>query len=103
MITVAGGTACHRECDSDISYVADMTTRVRRRRGTPIQGSYFRLDPEVKAQIDEYSDRFGVPTWAIIEAAIRAANPETWDLPTTGDEPLFDLHDSEGAPVRRSA
>lgn len=85
------------ESDSDIAYVHAMTARVRRRRGTPVEGAYFRLDPEVKATIDDYSDRFGVPTWAIVEAAIKAAKPgengipEGWDLPEPTAAPMLDL------------
>lgn len=71
-----------------------MTTPPRRKKGTPSKGSYFRLDPEVKARINEYSDRYGVPTWAIVEAAIRAGDPETWGLPKPGVQPTFDLRET---------
>lgn len=85
------------ERDSDIEYVRPMTARVRRRRGTPVEGAYFRLDPEVKAMIDDYADRFDVPTWAIVEAAMKAAKPgangipEGWDLPEPVAAPMLDL------------
>lgn len=85
-----------------------MTTRVRRRRGTPIQGAFYRLDPDVKAQIDDYSERFQVPTWAIVEAAIRAAKPgangipEGWDLPDPAETPMLDLDGGEEL-MRRTA
>lgn len=85
------------ELDSDIEYVRPMTARVRRRRGTPVEGAYYRLDPEVKAMIDDYADQFDVPTWAIIEAAMKAAKPgpngipEGWDLPEPVTAPTLDL------------
>lgn len=47
--------------------------------------------------IDDYADQFDVPTWAIIEAAIRAAKPgvngvpEGWDLPEPVTAPTLDL------------
>ena len=75
------------ELASDSEYVRPMTARVRRRRGAPVEGVHFRLDPEVKAMILDYAERFDVPTWAIIEAAMKAAKPgpngvpEGWDLP----------------------
>ncbi|MDF2712016.1 MAG: hypothetical protein K0R62_7668 [Nonomuraea muscovyensis] len=77
--------------------VALMTTRVRRRRGTPVEGAYYRLAPDVKAMINEYADQFDVPTWAIIEAAMKAAKPgpdgvpEGWDLPRPASAPTLDL------------
>jgi len=85
-----------------------MTARARRRRGTPTQGVFYRLDPEVKAQIDEYSEQFQVPTWAIVEAAIRAARPgangvpEGWDLPEPAAAPMLDFDSGEGH-MRRTA
>lgn len=47
--------------------------------------------------IDDYADRLDVPTWAIVEAAMKAAKPgpngvpEGWDLPEVPTTPTLDL------------
>lgn len=86
-----------------------MTTRVRRRRGTPTEGAYYRLRPDVKQRIDDWSEQFDVPTWAIIEAMADATKigehgvPEGWVLPMPADPiAMFDVS-TEEAPHRRSA
>lgn len=102
-------TAQIPESDSDIAYGDAVTTRVRRRRGTPTEGSYYRLRPDVKQTIDDWSQQFSVPTWAIIEAMVHATKiganglPEGWDLPApTEPIAMFDVK-AEEAPHRRSA
>ncbi len=85
-----------------------MTTRVRRRRGTPTEGSYYRLRPDVKQAIDEWSEQFSVPTWAIIEAMVHATKigpngvPEGWELPRP-NEPIAMFDVTEEAATRRTA
>lgn len=55
--------------------------RVRRKRGEPTEGAFYRLTPEVKASIDAYSREYDVATWAVVEAAIRAFDPVNSELP----------------------
>ena len=96
--------------DIDIEYGVAMTTRVRRPRGTPTEGSYYRLAPDVKQSIDEWAVQFDVPTWAIVEAMVRATQPgadgipEGWVLPVPVEPiAMFDV-DAEGvAPQKRTA
>ena len=95
--------------DSDIAYGDAMTTRVRRRRGTPTEGTYYRLRPDVKQTIANWSEQFDVPTWAIIEAMVDATTigengiPEGWVLPMpTEPIAMFDVTPEE-APHRRTA
>lgn len=86
-----------RLCAIAIATVVDMETatrrkRVRRKRGEPTEGAFYRLTPEVKASIDAYSRRYDVATWAVVEAAIRAFDPAESDLPfLAGDESNEDL------------
>lgn len=93
--------------DSDIAYGDGMTTRVRRRRGTPTEGSYYRLRPDVKQAIDDWSEQFDVPTWAIIEAMVDATKigpngvPEGWELPVATTVTLFDTADLSGGHAAR--
>lgn len=98
------------ECDIDIAYGVRMTTRVRRPRGTPTEGSYYRLAPDVKQSIDDWSVQFDVPTWAVIEAMVRATKigsdgiPEGWVLPVAVEPiAMFDVDHEEAAPRRRTA
>ena len=94
--------------DIDIEYGVAMTTRVRRPRGTPPEGSYYRLAPDVKQSIDDWSVQFDVPTWA--EAMVRATKigtdgvPEGWVLPVPVEPiAMFDVENEEAAPRRRTA
>jgi len=96
--------------DIDIEYGVAMTTRVRRPRGTPTEGSYYRLAPDVKQSIDDWSVQFDVPTWAVIEAMVRATKigtdgvPEGWVLPVAVEPiAMFDVENEEAAPRRRTA
>jgi hypothetical protein len=71
-----------------------MTAPIRRKRGTPTVGVQVDIAPDVKDLIDGYMAAAGVPQWAVIEAAIRAAKPgpngipEGWDLPESRQVPL---------------
>ena len=90
-----------RSCDtpaaSDISIATPptvdlMSTRYRRRRGTPVEDLFVKVSPDVFAKIDELSAALDVPKWAIVEQAILAAEPDAngvprgWQLPTRGEE-----------------
>jgi len=106
--TLFGHTAKIPDSDIAIEYGVRMTTRVRRRRGTPTEGSYYRLAPDVKQSIDDWALQFDVPTWAIVEAMVRATKPgsdgvpEGWVLPVPV-EPIA-MFDVEGvAPQKRTA
>ncbi len=77
-------------------------------RGTPTEGSYYRLAPDVKQSIDDWSVQFDVPTWAVIEAMVRATKigsdgiPEGWVLPVAVEPiAMFDVDHEEAAPPRR--
>jgi len=84
-----------------------MSSSIRRKRGTPTVGVQVDIEPDVKELIDRYMAAAGVPQWAIIEAAIRAAEPGPdgipvgWVLPVTPQTRL-DL-DAGGDALRRSA
>lgn len=108
--TLPEHTAEIPKSDIDIAYGVAMTTRVRRRRGTPTEGSYYRLAPDVKQSIDEWADQFDVPTWAIVEAMVRATKigsdgvPEGWELPVPVEPiAMFDVAVEEVAPQKRTA
>ena len=108
--TLVEHTAEIRGSDIAIAYGVAMTTRVRRRRGTPTEGSYYRLAPDVKQTIIDWSDQFDVPTWAVIEAMVRATKvgsdgvPEGWVLPLPVEPiAMFDVDAEEVAPQRRTA
>ncbi len=68
------------------------STRPRRRPGEPTAPLYVDVAPDVDEKIAELSTTLGVPKWAVIEAAIRAAEPGTngvpdgWVLPARGEE-----------------
>lgn len=103
-------TAALTESDSAIEYCVAMTTRVRRQRGTPTKGTYFRLAPDVNQLILDYSEQFGVPTWAIVEAALRAAKPGEdgvpvgWVLPVAVNPiAMLDVDIEEVTSHRRTA
>lgn len=84
-----------------------MSSPVRRKRGTPTVGVQVDIAPDVKELIDGYMAAAGVPQWAVIEAAIRAAKPgpdgipADWELPVSPQTPL-DLN-TGGDALRRSA
>ena len=87
-------------------YRRGMASPMRRKRGTPTVGVQVDIEPDVKGLIDQYAAAAGVPQWAIIEAAIRSAQPGPdgipvgWELP---QHPRLDLHHIGGEQVRRSA
>ena len=75
-----------------------MSSKVRRKRGTPTEGLYVDVAPDVLQTIDQLSSQLGLPKWAIIEAAIRSARPGYggvpigWELPARGEElPIPDV------------
>ena len=84
-----------------------MSSSYRRKRGTPTVGVQVDIEPDVKELIDRYMAAAGVPQWAIIEAAIRAAKPGPdgipvdWELPVSPQTQL-DLN-TGGDALRRSA
>jgi hypothetical protein len=83
-----------------------MTNPVRRKRGTPTIGVQVNIAPDVKELLDRYVQLTGVPQWAIIEAAIRAAKPGPDGIPTDWELPMqtpLDLDVVGGEPLRRSA
>lgn len=84
-----------------------MSSQYRRPRGTPKVALNLFVAPEVKEMIDTYATRANAPIWAIVEAAIRAGEPDEsglpvgWDLPR---HPHLDLDDQQrgGEPMRRA-
>ncbi len=85
-----------------------MSSQYRRPRGTPTVALNLFVAPEVKELIDTYAARAQMPIWAIVEAAIRAGEPDEsgipvgWELPPVTDQPRPDLNDAGGKPVRRT-
>lgn len=85
-----------------------MSSQYRRPRGTPTVALNLFVSPEVKQQIDSYASRANVPIWAIIEAAVKAGQPDEdgipkgWDLPR---HPRLDdvTQEPGGEPVRHAS
>lgn len=60
----------------------------------------------MKDLLDTYAARAGLPQWAILEAAIRAGEPDETGLPANWDLPVRDtdmLPGIEGGKARKSA
>jgi hypothetical protein len=90
-------------------YGGAMSSPFRRKRGTPTVGVQVNITPDVKELIDSYMAAAGVPQWAVVEAAIRAGQPDEsgipvgWDLPR---HPRLDMDEDQhrgGEPMRRTA
>jgi hypothetical protein len=68
----------------------------RRKRGTPTVQIHMLVEPDVKELIDHYAAVSGLPQWAIVEAAIRAGQPDSRGLPAGWNLPDID---QEGLPL----
>lgn len=74
--------------------VLGMSHTYRRPRGTPTVAMHLFVAPEVKERIDAFAAAAKMPIWAVVEAAIRAAEPgpegypESWGFPV---EPTLDF------------
>lgn len=98
---------CYRYRYGQRMETATRRKRLRRKRGEPTEGAYYRLTPEVKAAIDAYSEEYDVATWAVVEAAIRAFDPARSELPElaalAAATPPDDLFSVPDLTERRSA
>lgn len=88
--------------------MASPARRARRPIGTKTIAVHLFLTPEVKHKIDSFARAASVPQWAVVEAAINAAQPDDntgipvgWDLPVDNESSLPGVADGGGA-VRNS-